>query len=948
MSEKIINRFPYSRGSEWRKWDLHIHTPASICHDYGGSNEETWEKFICDLEKLPKEFSVIGINDYLFLDGYEKVLEYKKKGRLKNIDLILPILEFRLKEFAGVDFGAYKRPNIHVIFADETVLATDIIKSQFLATLDSKYILEKYGTEFQRTLTKESLIELGNKIINTVPDEKKFQCKSPEEEGFYNLNLTLDQIQSPLKKDCFKGKYLLAIGKTEWSQISWKYASPANKKTLINSCDVVFTSSESVKAFESAKQKLKNEEVKDLLLDCSDAHTFSYSVNKDGIPIKDRIGKCFTWIKADPTFEGLKQILYEADDRVKIQESKPEERESYQIIDSVKFLDQNFTQEEIFLNQNLTVIIGGKSTGKSVLLRNMAEAIDAKEVETRIDEAQLQKYPKELEVANFLVKWRDGQESKKVNSEISKKIIYIPQSYLNRLIDKKETKTPIFKIVEEALRQDDLVKESFDKMDVQQREIERNISADVDSLFFIEKDIQSLSAAIKSIGDKQGIEIEIKKLEAEITTLKDSSGISAEELKKYDDLKNQYAKLNYQKISNKIDLENLIRIKGKEIFIAPNLLSLSEEVQKSLVTEYESITEKYLHQWKEKIDVTINVIKANDLKLDELITLLTEEGKPLSEKVKQSKSLSEKIDLQKKEQEKLKLILKEEEKLKTEKEKFNTKILQIAEGNSKFYDSFQSAKNEILKQKNFSGEGFDFDISVEFKSDLFQKNFVEDVCNRSKIDAFDPKLNNYKFNDNTGLKGVIKKAVDGILKGALALKVNYTKQEAIKKLVQNWFLFHYQIKDGYDDISTMSPGKKSFIILKLLIELSNDRCPILLDQPEDDLDNRSIYNDLVKFIKDKKKSRQIIIVTHNPNLVVGADAECVIVANQSGVKPENKEYKFEYVTGSLENGFVDKKEDKILYKQGIREHVCDILEGGEIAFEKRKNKYNISKICSEN
>lgn len=940
-----VNKFIYRKGSEWRKWDLHIHTPASICHEYGENNDETWEKFICDLEKLPKEFSTIGINDYLFLDGYEKVLEYKKKGRLQNIDLILPVLEFRLNEFVGVDFGSYKRPNIHVIFADESVLEIDTIKSQFLNTLDSKYKIEKDGIEFHRTLTKQSLVELGNKIISSVPDDKKHEYGSPEVEGFNNLNFTLDQIQDPLRKDCFKGKCLLAIGKTEWDHLKWSDSSIATKKTLINSCDIVFTSAASVEAFQAAKQRLQNQAVKDLLLDCSDAHTFSDSVDKNDVLIKDRIGKCFTWIKADPTFEGLKQILYEADDRTKIQESKPEERESYQIIESVKFLDENFTQEEIFLNQNLTVIIGGKSTGKSVLLRNMAEAIDSKEVETRINEAQLQKYPTELEVINFSVKWRDGQESKKVNSQTNKKIIYIPQSYLNRLVDKKETKTPIFKIVEDALRQDDSVKESFDKLDSQQREIEKNISFAVDSLFFIEKDINDLSVAIKNIGDKQGIEIEIKKLEAEIATLKESSGISAEELQKYDELKNSYTKLSDQKAANKKDLENLALLKEKEIFNTPNLLLLSVEIQNSLTKEYESLTQKYLQQWREKIDTTINAIKVSDAELDKSIKILTEEGKPLSEKVKLSKSLNEKIDLLKKEQGKLKSIIEEEKKLKAENEKFNIAITQIAENNSKFYDNLLSAKSEILKQKIISGEEFEFDISVEFKSDLFQKNFVEEVCNRSRINGFETKLDNYMFTDNTHLKDDIRKTIDGILKGALVLKGNYTKQEAIKKLSQNWFLFHYQIKDGADDISTMSPGKKSFIILKLLIELSNDRCPILLDQPEDDLDNRSIYNDLVKFIKDKKKSRQIIIVTHNPNLVVGADAECVIVANQAGAKSKNKERKFEYITGSLENGFFDKDEERILYRQGIREHVCDILEGGEAAFEKRKNKYNLNKLC---
>ena len=69
----------YPKGSEWRKWDLHVHTPESIVEHYIGSNpEEKWELFINDLESLPEEFKVIGINDYLFLDGYRKVLDYKK------------------------------------------------------------------------------------------------------------------------------------------------------------------------------------------------------------------------------------------------------------------------------------------------------------------------------------------------------------------------------------------------------------------------------------------------------------------------------------------------------------------------------------------------------------------------------------------------------------------------------------------------------------------------------------------------------------------------------------------------------------------------------------------------------------------------------------------------------------------------------------------------------
>ena len=71
----------YNRGSEWRKWDLHVHTPFSHTSEYPGvTEEEKWENYIKGLEDLPKDIKVIGINDYLFLDGYKKVLEYKERN----------------------------------------------------------------------------------------------------------------------------------------------------------------------------------------------------------------------------------------------------------------------------------------------------------------------------------------------------------------------------------------------------------------------------------------------------------------------------------------------------------------------------------------------------------------------------------------------------------------------------------------------------------------------------------------------------------------------------------------------------------------------------------------------------------------------------------------------------------------------------------------------------
>ncbi|KJR44358.1 ATPase involved in DNA repair [Desulfosporosinus sp. I2] len=363
-----------SRGSLWRKWDLHVHTPASIVQHYGSNSEETWERFISDLEELPKDFSVLGINDYLFLDGYERLKREKEVNhRLKNIDLLLPVLEFRISKFAGVNFGSLKRINFHVVFSNEVEPST--IRSQFLNTLEQGYKLAPGVNEgfWKGSITRESLADLGKAVKGSTPIEKRANFGSDLVEGFNNLNLDEEQIFKALDKTYFKEKFIIAIGKTEWDSLNWTDGSIAEKKDVINRAEIVFTSAETLNNFRNAKQKLKDNGVNDLLLDCSDAHRFSDSRDKD------RIGKCFTWIKADPTFDGLRQITYESE-RVYVGERPPildkvrNNRTKYiQSLQINKVINSRLNEtwfENLTLefNPQLVTIIGNKGNGKSALL----------------------------------------------------------------------------------------------------------------------------------------------------------------------------------------------------------------------------------------------------------------------------------------------------------------------------------------------------------------------------------------------------------------------------------------------------------------------------------------------------------------------------------------------------------------------------------------------------
>ena len=116
----------------------------------------------------------------------------------------------------------------------------------------------------------------------------------------------------------------------------------------------------------------------------------------------------------------------------------------------------------------------------------------------------------------------------------------------------------------------------------------------------------------------------------------------------------------------------------------------------------------------------------------------------------------------------------------------------------------------------------------------------------------------------------------------VSIKQSFDRETALEHIfAKPPFDLNFNLHYEGDSYGEMSDGKKSFVILKLLLEFSKLDCPIILDQPEDDLDNRSIYTDIVTYLKQKKVDRQIIAVTHNANIVVSADSELIIVANQN-------------------------------------------------------------------
>ena len=147
------------------------------------------------------------------------------------------------------------------------------------------------------------------------------------------------------------------------------------------------------------------------------------------------------------------------------------------------------------------------------------------------------------------------------------------------------------------------------------------------------------------------------------------------------------------------------------------------------------------------------------------------------------------------------------------------------------------------------------------------------------------QLADFEYEDHTQYLSDLEKLFENLIVGSITLKGGYTYQSlATAILTECFYEVSYDLVYESDNFKQMSDGKKAFVVLKLLLDFSDKKCPILIDQPEDDLDNRAIYLDLVQYLKKKKIQRQIIVATHNPNIVVGSDSELIIIANQHGVK----------------------------------------------------------------
>ena len=1003
----------YPRWSEWRKWDLHIHTPKSIINAYWWDTDEIWENFITALENLPEEVKVIWTTDYYFIDWYEKVMDYKQQWRLKNIEKIFPILEFRIDTFWSWNENKLQKINLHILFnLNEKNIKEEIkkVKESFIGLIPITR-LEKHKTKM---LSRDHFIgECGNL-----------------QEWFNNLIPSTDKVFELIKSQEWIDKTFLFLGYKEWSNLDKNNQIKPFKEDLYNKVGAFFSSN--FEKFED-NQKWLNEFWKKKLLHSLDIHDMNTLTTNYF---------CNTRIKWDPTFEWLKQILYEPEERVciwkepeilqKVSENKTEYISSLNIKRGEWYNGSKgvrFKDEKIKLNHWLVTIIWNKWSWKSALVDIIWYLWNTKQYE-KSSFLSRNRFLKDGLANNFNASlifedWSSIDKNlwEKIWESSLERVRYLPQNYFNDITNEIESidfvdtiNNVVFNHLPESER---LWKVSFKEF--------VNLKTEV-----AKSNIGNISAKISSV-NKEIVELEISMQPVEIEKLENQKNLKEQELKaqkeSLSELKKEKPKTTTKKNSNWKQLKNM-EILNKKLWdldsdiqkITLELSNLAGERQelntiKSKLQSFEKIWKDFIKEYKKKIeefDIKINDI----LKITVSYTKIDKKLRDVDKKIQEKKELlmseveiNDISDLEIKNKiQKTSLVIKrnsiiqEQDKIKKalsdvelKQQEYNEKIKKIEqkikdiEWNENIPNTLkylerkisdltkrnknwktqveekllekEQQRNELLNEifnekerilnlygkfkepidriiQNF--EDSQININVDFQID---KNFYIEFfkyINQSKKGSF-----YWKDEGNDMLNKIMDwKDVSSFkwIENLLNTIVDYLKNdkrdwkneksnifEQIKDI--EWFynyLFslkyldvNYELKSWDKVLDQLSPWEKWNLLLIFYLMIDKETIPLVIDQPEDNLDNKSVFEMLSKFIKEAKRRRQIILVTHNPNLAIWADAEQIIYTE---IDKKDWKNKFSYISWSIENPTINNK-------------IVEILEWTMPAFQKRELKY---------
>jgi ABC-type lipoprotein export system ATPase subunit len=1022
----------YPRGSEWRKWDLQVHSPFSALNNGFGSDFSAYAKQL--IEKACNEnIAVVGITDYFTIQGYTALNELlSDDAALKALVgdelaeraagiLFLPNIELRLSTIVRNQRGADSRVNFHVFFSDSVSPAH--IEEHFLREL--KFTADaNTGSEDERwALNPQNLAELGQRLK---AQHSNFQSQTDMFVGMMNAIVDHSEVSKILesKPSIFKDRYLLCLPCDEdLSKCSWDGQGHLARKLLIQKSHMLLSSNDGTRAFALGKRHASLDDFKaefKSLKPCihsSDSHTFEEMFCPDN-------GR-HTWIKADPTFYGLRQILNEPDDRVFVGDVPPSltraRRHATRIATNVEIrktaaatTTEKWFDASIPLNSELVAVIGNKGSGKSALsdILGLLGNTPRYEAFSFLTTAKFRR-PKNNKSRQFKASltWADGTADSVPSLDANpspdavEKIKYIPQSYLEDICNEicagkggrfyDELQQVIFSHVPEVERLgfgtlDELLTHRSEETNQaiaqhvanlqernalivateerslpqhrkaieaqlaeKQRELNAHTATRPAEVPKPDADPTALQLSQVAAEELERKQAELRAIELEIASLRASDLVAAKSYSSAEKLagklKNLARNVDAFIAETKPEFEEL-GIAASDVVTFKVDATAINELLEALGTERADISLKLAAETidgpefkRKEAAATIEGLQAQlsapqrayqaylqlmkDWEAGQAAIIGTDDAigsiKYLQKQLIDLDGLpSYLLTLRKQRDRKVLEIFREKQKLRD------------------YYETYYGAVQSFLMLHPLAAsERFRLTFNVSMAESGFSEAFLGRL-NRRKVGPFmgdeEGAAEMKRLLDNANFDSAL-----GILRFTRALFAKMAERGGKALLVKDQLRQGVAVQEVYDfvyslgflspiynlrwdgkGLEQLSPGERGNLLLIFYLLVDQDDIPLVIDQPEENLDNQTVFKTLVPCIKDAKKRRQIVMVTHNPNLAVVCDAEQIICASML----KDHENSVTYISGSIEDPIINGR-------------VVDILEGTRPAFDKRDDKY---------
>ena len=986
-----------SRGSEWRRWEPHIHAPGTVMNDQFGK-PTAWEEYLSALEAATPNIEAIAVTDYYVTETYGQVLEHKRVGRLPSVSLIFPNVELRL-DVATAKGGFV---NLHLLVSPED--------PNHVAELQRLLSRLHFTVQHDRfDCTRDELIRLGKKADPTITDDHGALAYGANQ---YKVNF--NELREVFGQSLWaQTNILVAVsgGARDGTSGIRKAADQTLRREIESFADIIFASSQAQREFWLGERDLNPEEIRARyrgLKPClhgSDAH----KLEDVATPFGDR----FSWIKGGLEFDSLRQACLDPRGRAYVGTEPPSSATPSQVISEIRVFDALWMQTpEIPLNAGLVAIIGARGSGKTALADMIAAGCDSISAEAWSGDVTAN--PSFLVRARSLVAdgrvkitWAAGDPSIRsldgsdANGPMSyPRVQYLSQQFVEDLCSSNGMTDELLREIERVIFEAHPDHDRDGALDFAElleqrasrhrlgRQREAEAVSQISERISVELEKKNLVARFKTqVGQKKKLVDAYTADRAKLVSV--GSEKRAQRHREVAAAANAIRK-NLRRFANQKQSFHALQDEVKDLRRnqAPEALrqtqarhlasGMLDEQWAAFMVDYMGDVDDDLDGYIKRVvgeiaklkgtpppsgdpntplfpdDVDLSVLsqavlEAEMARLEKLVSMdkgtqrqysklsnriatETAAQQTLTTKLDDCKGAGDRVrDFQKQREEAygraFDALVAEQAVL---EELYQPLMARLAEGTETLKKlSFSVAR--VADVELWADEAEEGLIDLRKTGEFRGKGTLLQKANEVLKSAWETGTS---VDVVAAMAEFLRRYQEDLLNHSPMAHSEHAEFRGWLKRFAQWLFNtdHIDIQYGieYDgvDIRKLSPGTRGIVLLLLYLALDDaDRRPLVIDQPEENLDPKSVFEELVGLFVEAKSNRQVIMVTHNANLVVNTDADQIIIA-EAGPHPHGALPPLSYRSGGLENA-------------EIRKAVCDILEGGEGAFQERARRLRV-------